>query len=108
MCFLTVVYTLWGTLGVPYDACCVDRLTYILDVSPASGNKSVPVGLVVVATMEDPQCVVVAQESFWWLGGLSSWWSVAALASVSVVCCFRFDRSDPFLPFPTFTVLVLA
>jgi hypothetical protein len=39
----------------------VDRLTYILDVSPASGNKSVPVGLVAaVAATEDPQYVVVA------------------------------------------------
>ena len=52
----------------------MDRLTYILDISPVSGNKSVPVGLttVVAVAMEDPQCDVVAQVSFWRLGGGSS------------------------------------
>ena len=43
----------------------MDRLTYILDVSPTSGNKFVPVGLAAaVAATEDSQCVVVAQASF--------------------------------------------
>ena len=69
-------------------------LTYILDISLASGNKSVPVGLVAAAT-EDPRCAVVAQASFWRLGGWSSRWSAAALASVSVVCHGRGDKSDP-------------
>jgi hypothetical protein len=40
---------------------CVDSLTYILDISPASGNKSVPVGLATaVAATEDPSML-------WWL-----------------------------------------
>jgi hypothetical protein len=43
----------------------VDRLTYVLDISPASGNKSVSIGIVVaVAATEDPWCAVVAQASF--------------------------------------------
>ena len=50
----------------------MDRLTYILDVSPASGNKSMPIRLAAVAAMEDPQCAMVAQASFWRLGGGSS------------------------------------
>ena len=92
----------------------LDRLTYILDICPASGNKSVPIGLVTVAATvtEDPQCAVVAQASFWRLGGGSSRCSMAALVSVSVVCHDRGDRSDPqvsFLPFSVhFTILVLA
>ena len=72
----------------------MDRLTYILDKSPTSGNKYVPVGLAAAAAAEDPWCVVVAQASFWRLGGGSSWWSAAALASVSIVCRDRGDRSD--------------
>jgi hypothetical protein len=86
----------------------VDRLTYILDISlsPASGNKYVPirlVTLVVAAAMEDPQCAMVAQASFWRLGGGSSWWSVASLASVSIVCHDRGDRSDPQVSFLAFS-----
>jgi hypothetical protein len=55
-----------------------------------------PVGLAAAAVAtEDPQCAVVAQASFWRLGGRSSRWSVAALVSVSVMCCGRGDRSDP-------------
>jgi hypothetical protein len=50
---LIVVYVLY-----------VDRLTYILDISPTSGNKSVPVGLVAAAAMKDPRCAVMAQASF--------------------------------------------
>ena len=55
----------------------MDRLTYILDISPVSGNKSVPVGFAAaVAATEDPRCAaVVAQVSFWRLGGGSSRWS---------------------------------
>ena len=75
----------------------MDRLTYILDISPASGNKSVPIGLVTVAAVvtEDPQCAVVAQASFWRLGDGSSRCTTAALASVSILCRGRDDRSDP-------------
>ena len=77
----------------------MDRLTYILDISlfPVSGNKSMPIGLAtaMTAAMEDPQCVVVAQASFWRLGGGSSWWSMVALASMSVMCHSRGNRSDP-------------
>jgi hypothetical protein len=53
---------------------CVGGLIYILDISPASGNKYVLVGLAVAATvvMEDLECAVVAQASFWRLGGWSS------------------------------------
>ena len=40
-----------------------------MDISPASGNKFVPVGLVVVVEAEDPWSAVVAQASFWWRGG---------------------------------------
>ena len=48
----------------------MDRLTYILDISlsPASGDKSMPIGLVTAVSAmatEDPQCDVVAQASFW-------------------------------------------
>jgi hypothetical protein len=78
----------------------VDRLTYILDISPASGNKSVPIGLAAAAT-EDPQCAVVAQASFSRLGGGSSRWS--ALASVFIVCRDRGDRSDPQVSFLAFS-----
>ena len=85
----------------------MDRLTYILDISlsPASGNKSMPVGLATVAAaaIEDPQCAMVAQASFWRLGGGSSWWSVVALASVSIVCHGRGDRSDPQVSFLAFS-----
>ena len=69
-------------------------LTYILDVSPTSGNKSVPVGLAAAAATEDPQYAMVAQTSFWRLGSWSSQWSVVALAFVSVVCYGRGDRSN--------------
>ena len=74
----------------------MDRLTYILDVSPTSGNKYVPIRLAtaVAVVMEDLQCAMVAQASFWRLGGGSSRWSAAALASMSVVCRGRGDRSD--------------
>ena len=84
----------------------MDRLTYILDISlsPASGNKSVPIGLATAAAAtEDPQCVVVAQASFWRLGGGSSQWSTAALASVSIVYRGRGDRSDPQVSFLAFS-----
>ena len=73
----------------------MDRLTYILDISPASGNKSMPVGLAAVAAVEDPWCAVVAPMSFCRLGGGACRWSAAVLASVSVVCHGRGDRSDP-------------
>ena len=84
---------MFGVLIVVY-VLCVDRLTYILDISSASGNKSMPVEL--AAAVEAPRCAaVVAQASFWRLGGWSSRWSAAALASVSVVCHGRGDKSDP-------------
>jgi hypothetical protein len=66
-----LVVHVFGVLIVAY-VLCVDRLTYILDVSPASENKSVPVGLAAVAATEDPRYVVVAQVSFWRLGDGSS------------------------------------
>ena len=86
----------------------MDRLTYILDISPASGNKFVPVGLATAAAAvtKDPQCAVVAQESFWRLGSGSSRWSAAALVSVSVVCRGRGDRSDPQVSFLAFSYLL--
>jgi hypothetical protein len=64
-----------------------------------------PVGLVVpvAPAAEDPQCAVVAQASFWRLGGRASRWSVAALVSVSVVCHGRGDRSDPQVSFLAFS-----
>jgi hypothetical protein len=80
----------------------VDLYSYILDVSPTSGNKSVPVGLV-VAAKEDPWCAMVAQASFWRLGGGSSQWRAAALASVSVVCHGRGDKSNPQVSFLVFS-----
>ena len=43
-----------------------------MDISPASGNKSVPAGLAMAAAAaeaEDPRSAVVAQTSFWWRGG---------------------------------------
>jgi hypothetical protein len=49
----------------------VDALQVDLNwISPTSGNKFGPVGLAATATtVEDPQCSMVAQVSFWWLGG---------------------------------------
>jgi hypothetical protein len=42
----------------------VDRLTYILDISPASGNKSVLVGLAAAATVaEDPWCATMVAHA---------------------------------------------
>ena len=82
----------------------MDSLTYILeslDVSPASGNKSMHVGL--AAAVKDPRCDVVAQASFWRLDGGSSRWSATALASVSVVCHGRDDRSDLKVSFLVFS-----
>ena len=70
----------------------MDRLTYILDISPASEKKSMSVGLEAMAVVEDPRCVMVAQASFWRLGGGSSRWSMMTLASVSVVCRGRGGR----------------
>ena len=67
----------------------MDRLTYILDISPTSGNKSMLVRLAVA--VEDPRCVVVALASFWRLGGGACWWSMAILASMSIVCRGIFD-----------------
>ena len=85
-------------------------LTYLLDISLslASGNKSMPIGLVVVMTvaaMEDPQCAVVAEVSFWRLGGRSSRCRAAALASMSVVGRGIGDRSDPQVSFLAFSCL---
>ena len=42
-----------------------------MDISPASGNKSMPARLATVAEAEaeDPQSAVVSQTSFWWRGG---------------------------------------
>ena len=100
---------MFGVLIVVY-VLCVDRLTYILDVSPASENKPMPVGpaaatAATVVAMEDPQCVVVAQASFWMLGGGSSPWSAAALAFVSVMCRGRGYKSDPQVSFLAFSCL---
>jgi hypothetical protein len=85
----------------------VDRLTYILDISPTSGNKFVPVGLAAAAAaMKDPQCAVMAQVSFWRLGGMSSQWSMTALVSVSIVCHDRGDRSNLQVVFLAFSQLL--
>ena len=54
-----------------------------------------PVRLVMAAAAEDPQCAVVVPVSFWRLGGGACWWSTTALASMSIVCYGRGDRSDP-------------
>ena len=43
---------------------------------------------------KDTWCAVVALVSFWRLGGGACWWSAVALASVSVVCHGKGDRSD--------------
>ena len=56
-----------------YPIGCVDGLQVDLNwISPASGNKYVPAGLVVAAAeaeAEDPRSAMVAQASFWWHGG---------------------------------------
>jgi hypothetical protein len=54
-------------------------------------------------TTEDPYCAMVAQASFWRLGGGPSRWSVAALASVCIVCYDRGDRSDLQVSFLAFS-----
>ena len=91
----------------------MDRLTYILDISlsPASGNKSVPIGFAAAAT-EDPQCAVVAQASFWRLGGglpggaRRHWRPCQSRAAAEATDPIRMS---PVSPFPVhFTVLVLA
>jgi hypothetical protein len=87
------------------------RLT-IYWISPTSGNKSVPIGLVAAVVAEDPRCAMVAQASFWRLGSGASRWSTAALASCPL--CAATEVMDPihrspFSSFPIrFTVLVLA
>jgi hypothetical protein len=82
----------------------VERLTYILDVSPASGNKSVPIGLAAAVAAKDPRCAMVAQASFWRLSGGSSggaqWHWHPVIDPI---------HRSPFSPFPIrFTILVLA
>ena len=62
-----------------------------------------PILLAAAAVAEDPQGTVVAQVSFWRLGGRSSWWSMAALASVFVLCHGRGDRYDPQVSFLAFS-----
>ena len=42
MCFLTVVYTLWGTLGVPYDTCYGYMLAFLSAITKCGGFKSIP------------------------------------------------------------------
>ena len=74
----------------------------MLDISPLSGNKSVPVRLAAVAA-EDPWCAVVAPASFWRLGGRACRWSALTLASVPVVCHDRGHRSDPQVSFLAFS-----
>jgi hypothetical protein len=61
-----------------------------------------PIRLAVVAAAEDTRCAMVASASFWRLGGRACWWSTVALASVSVVCRGRDDRSDPQVSFLAF------
>ena len=40
-----------------------------MDISPASGNKFMPVGLATLEEeAEDPWSAMVAQVSFWWRG----------------------------------------
>jgi len=64
----------------------------------------VPVGLAVVAAAaKDPRCVVLAQASFWRLGGGASRWSTVALVFMSVVCRGSGNRSDLQVPFLTFS-----
>ena len=82
---------------------------YIGCISPTSGNKSVPVGL--AAAVTDPRCAVVAQASFWRLGG-GSWWSTRHWHPCPL--CATAEATDPirrspFSSFPvSFTVLVIA
>ena len=41
-----------------------------MDISHASGNKSMPTRLAAAeAEAEDPRSIVLAQASFWWHGG---------------------------------------
>ena len=68
------------------------RLTYI-GYFPFKWKQIYAIRL--AAVVEDPQCAVVAPTSFWRLGGGACQWSVAALASMSVVCRDRGDRSNP-------------
>ena len=39
-----------------------------MDISSASGNKSMPAGLVAAVEAEEPWSAMVAQASFWWCG----------------------------------------
>ena len=90
---------------VLYSLCGCPTGWPILDISPSSGNKTVPIRLAVAAA-EDPRCAVVALASFWRLGSGACWWSAAALASVSVVCRDRGDRSDTQVSFIAFSCLL--
>ena len=40
-----------------------------MDISPVSGNKSMPAGLAEAVEAKDPWFAMVAQVSFWWHGG---------------------------------------
>jgi hypothetical protein len=105
-----VLTCLWSNSSI--SSLCGQADLNILDISPSSGNKFVPVRLVAAAAVADPWCAVVAPASFWRLGGGACQWSVAPLVFVSIVSRGRGDRSDPhvsFSPFPIrFNVLVLA
>jgi hypothetical protein len=105
-----VLTCLWSNSSI--SSLCGQADLNILDISPSSGNKSMPIRLVAAAAVADPRCAMVAPASFWRLGSGACQWSTAPLASVSVVSRGRGNRSDPqvsFSPFPIlFTILVLA
>jgi hypothetical protein len=89
-----VVFTcLWS----PHSSICslCGHVDLYIGYIPCKWKQICAIGLAAVAA-KDPRCAaMVAQASFWRLGCRASWWSAAALASMSVVCRGRGDRSDP-------------
>jgi hypothetical protein len=57
-----VLICLWSNSSI--SSLCGQADLNILDVSPASGNKSMPIGMAMTVATEDPRCAVVAQASF--------------------------------------------
>ena len=59
-----------------------------------------------VAAVEDPWSAVVAQASFWRLGGEACRWSAMASASMFFVFHDSGDRSNPHVVFLAFSYLL--
>ena len=93
--FFVTNFFLWQYLPLTW------RLRFVIQ-SQNSCSAAI-LAAVAVAAAEDPRCALVAQATFWRLGGRSSWWSMVALVSVSIMCHGRGDTSDPQVSFLAFS-----